>query len=76
MTSGDAASGEVVKGSDTRLTNSRTPTAHASTHYSGAGDPLTGSLDANARLAVAKAGSTTGTRRKVNFIEGTNITMR
>lgn len=27
-TSGDAASGEVVKGSDTRLSNARTPTAH------------------------------------------------
>lgn len=26
--SGDATSGQVVKGSDTRLTNSRTPTAH------------------------------------------------
>jgi hypothetical protein len=39
--SGDAASGEVVKGSDTRLTNSRTPTAHASTHAAAGSDPVT-----------------------------------
>lgn len=30
--------------------------------------------DGNARLAIAKAGSTVGTRRKLNFIEGANIT--
>lgn len=39
--SGDAASGEIVKGSDTRLTNARTPSAHASTHASAGSDPLT-----------------------------------
>lgn len=39
--SGNAASGEVVKGSDTRLTDSRTPTAHASTHASAGSDPIT-----------------------------------
>lgn len=39
--SGNAASGEVVKGDDTRLTNSRTPTAHASTHASAGSDPVT-----------------------------------
>lgn len=38
---GDAAVGEVVKGSDTRLTNSRTPTTHASTHTNGGSDPIT-----------------------------------
>jgi hypothetical protein len=40
-TLGNAASGEVVKGSDTRLSDSRTPTAHASSHASGGSDPVT-----------------------------------
>lgn len=39
--SGNAASGEVVKGSDTRLTDARTPTAHASSHAAAGSDPLT-----------------------------------
>jgi hypothetical protein len=47
--------------------------SHGVTHSSGGGDALTGNLDANARTAVAKNGTTTGTRRKVNFIPGTNI---
>lgn len=38
---GNAAVGEVVKGDDTRLTNSRTPSAHASTHTNGGSDPIT-----------------------------------
>jgi hypothetical protein len=39
--SGDAAAIEVVKGDDTRLTNARTPTAHASSHGSAGSDPIT-----------------------------------
>jgi hypothetical protein len=39
--SGNAASGEVVKGSDTRLTDARTPSAHASSHAAAGSDPLT-----------------------------------
>lgn len=39
--SGDATSGQVAKGSDSRLTDSRTPTTHAASHASGGGDPLT-----------------------------------
>lgn len=38
--SGDAAAGEAVKGSDTRLTNARTPTAHSSTHGPTGSDPI------------------------------------
>lgn len=38
---GDAASGEVVKGNDSRLTNSRTPSSHASSHGSAGSDPIT-----------------------------------
>jgi len=37
---GDAAAGEVVKGSDSRLTDARTPSAHASSHADGGGDEL------------------------------------
>lgn len=47
--------------------------SHGVTHSSGGADALTGNLDANARTAIAKNGSTTGTRRKVNLIPGTNI---
>jgi hypothetical protein len=36
--SGDAASAEVVLGSDTRLTNSRSPSSHATTHRSTGAD--------------------------------------
>lgn len=39
--SGNAASGEVVKGNDTRLSDARTPTTHASSHASAGSDPLT-----------------------------------
>lgn len=52
------------------------PPLHASTHYSGASDPLTGSLDANARVGVRKNSTgSTHLRRRVNFIEGSNVTL-
>jgi hypothetical protein len=38
---GNAAAGEVVLGSDTRLTDARTPTAHASAHAAAGSDPVT-----------------------------------
>lgn len=38
---GNATSGQVVLGSDSRLTDQRTPTAHASTHAAAGSDPLT-----------------------------------
>ena len=37
---GNAASGEVVLGSDTRLTDSRTPTTHATTHQADGADAI------------------------------------
>ncbi|HEX6416462.1 MAG TPA: hypothetical protein VFZ62_02955 [Candidatus Saccharimonadales bacterium] len=46
---------------------------HAATHNSGGPDPLIGTLDATARVIVAKSGTNTGTRRRINFINGTNI---
>lgn len=41
------AHGGIVASSDSRLTNSRAPTAHASTHASGAADPVAGLLVAD-----------------------------
>jgi hypothetical protein len=49
--------------------------AHASTHASGGSDPITGNLDANARVGVMNAGTLVGARRRINFIAGTNITL-
>jgi hypothetical protein len=37
---GDAAAGEVVKGNDSRLTNTRNPNAHASNHIQGGSDAI------------------------------------
>ena len=48
---------------------------HASTHQAGGSDPLTGNLDANARIGVMNAGTLVGTRRRVNFIAGANVTL-
>ena len=39
--SGNASAGEVVKGSDTRLTDARTPNSHATTHAAAGSDPVT-----------------------------------
>jgi hypothetical protein len=47
---GNAAATEVVKGSDTRLTDARTPSAHAATHTAGGSDQITvaaGNISAN-----------------------------
>lgn len=50
--------------------------AHQSTHQSGGGDALTGNLDAIAKTTVRKnTGADVGSRRRLNFIEGTNVTM-
>ena len=40
-TSGDASTTQLVKGNDSRLTNARTPLAHASTHLAAGSDPIT-----------------------------------
>lgn len=39
-TSGENAAGVVVQGNDARLSDARTPTAHASTHENGGGDEI------------------------------------
>lgn len=52
------------------------PSAHKTTHETGGSDALTGNVDANARVGVRKnsAGSTF-LRRRINLIEGTNVTL-
>lgn len=47
------------------------PESHAASHYVSGADPLTGNLDANARVKVRKDGVDVGTRRAINFkVEG------
>jgi microcystin-dependent protein len=76
---GNAAVGEVVFGTDTRLTDSRTPLSH--THAESDVTGLVADLatkittDGVARTIFKKASSTIGTRRGLNFIEGTGITL-
>lgn len=53
--SGDASASEVVLGSDTRLSNARTPTAHAASHGAGGSDPLSISASQVSGLAAALA---------------------
>jgi hypothetical protein len=56
---GNAGTTEVVKGDDTRLANSRTPSTHASTHAFGAADPITIALGSqvSGTLPVANGGT-------------------
>jgi hypothetical protein len=51
-TDGETASGVVVQGNDSRLSNARTPTAHASTHVGGS-DPIANATGATAGLMAA-----------------------
>lgn len=63
----------VVDTTDPRLTDDRPPTSHQASHQSGGSDELAGDLDANARVNVRKDGLSVGTRRGINFIEGSNV---
>jgi len=66
---------QAAAGNDSRLSDARTPTAHQASHQSGGGDALTGNLDAIARANISKAGTLIGTRRGLNLIQGTNVTL-
>ena len=57
----DGGTSGVVQGSDTRLTNSRTPTAHASTHAIGGTDALPAATTSAAGLVKLAADSATTT---------------
>lgn len=60
--SGNAAAGEVVKGNDTRLTDNRTPTAHAATHRPGGSDAIPTAAAAGLANANAEGASTSLSR--------------
>lgn len=65
--------GTAAAGDDARFTDARTPTAHAASHIAAASDPLTGILDANARLELDVGNVLKGTRRKLNLFAGTDL---
>lgn len=79
---GNASTAQVVKGDDTRLTDSRTPTAHTSSHATGGSDALSASdigaaaashthaaADiASGTIATARLGS--GTADNTKFLRG------
>lgn len=60
--SGDAAVGEVVYGTDTRLTNSRTPSGHHASHESGGTDALTGIVPGSSFAPTGLTGATSVSR--------------
>jgi hypothetical protein len=66
---------QAAAGNDARLSDARTPTAHQASHQSGGSDALAGNLDAVARANILKAGTLVGTRRGLNLIQGTNVTL-
>lgn len=50
--------------------------AHQSTHQSGGSDALTGNIDATARTVLRKnSGADVGSRRRINFIEGSGVSL-
>jgi len=59
----------------THVRSDITDFSHASTHQAGGSDELTGNLNANARVGVMNAGTLVGTRRRINLIAGTNVTL-
>jgi hypothetical protein len=83
--SGNASSAQVVKGNDTRLTDARTPTSHASTHASAGSDPVTISesqvtsltTDLAAKLAKASnlsdLASTSTARTNLGVVIGADV---
>ena len=85
--SGDASSTQVVKGDDTRLSDNRTPSdgsvstakitagGIAPSAITGTGVITSDSRLSDPRLTVKKAGTTIGTRKNINLIEGSNVTI-
>lgn len=71
----DNNGGTLYQSNGTSWTQVSAGATHGVTHSSGGPDALTGSLDANARVAVANNGTAVGTRRKLNFVPSNNITV-
>lgn len=60
--SGDAAAGEVVYGTDTRLTDARTPSGHHASHEVGGSDPLSGIVPGSSFVPSGLTGATSASR--------------
>lgn len=65
-----------VAGLSGLLADPQTPVAHQLSHQSGGIDALAGPLDANGRLMFRRnTGADVGPRRRLNLIEGANVTL-
>lgn len=64
-TDGENAASVVVQGNDARLSNARTPSAHASTHLSGGSDPIAAATISAAGIVQLSADGGTTTSRAV-----------
>lgn len=72
----DVAVGAAIAESKLALNYPTHAENHQARHQSGGADALSGNVDANARVAVRKnSGANVGTRRRLNFIEGANVTL-
>lgn len=80
-TDGESAAGLAVQANDGRLSDARTPTPHAASHESGGADEivvsgLVGELADPQKVAVRlNTGANVGERPRINFIEGSNVTL-
>lgn len=60
--SGDASATQVPLGNDSRLSDARTPTAHATSHQSGGSDAFTGIMPGSAFAPAGLTGATAASR--------------
>jgi hypothetical protein len=60
--SGDASATQVPLGNDSRLSDARTPTAHATSHQAGGSDAFTGIVPASAFAPAGLTGATAASR--------------
>ena len=80
-TDGESAAGLAVQADDGRLSDARTPTPHAASHESGGADEivvsgLVGELADPQKVAVRlNTGANVGERPRINFIEGSNVSL-
>lgn len=68
--SGSATAGKIVEATDSRLSNARTPTAHAATHYETSTDPVTITINQVEDLTTTLIGLVPTTRQ---VIAGTGL---
>lgn len=74
-TSGSATAGRVVEATDSRLSNARTPTAHASTHVANGSDPILPSQTTGVS-SPSWSGNTTATTTVPTSVGARDIRMR